>query len=148
MIMSKKKYDQDTGKELLHYLSGFVTPRRFELFNTIAGNRTRYITLALENVYQSHNASAVLRTCDCFGIQDVHIIENSNPYEVNPDVALGASQWLNLFRYNSGEESIVSCISQLRKKGYRIVATTPNHQAISLNDFDVTAGKLLNEKAW
>ncbi|MEI7982949.1 MAG: RNA methyltransferase, partial [Bacteroidota bacterium] len=75
-------------------------------------------------------ASAVLRSCDCFGIQDVHIIENRNKYEVNPDVALGASKWLNLFRYSGFENNTVMCLKSLKQKGYRLVATSPH-----LNDF-------------
>ena len=74
-------------KELLEYLSKFVTPERLSLFDQILENRTRYITVVLEDIYQSQNASAVLRTCDCFGIQDVHIIENRNEFNVNKEVS-------------------------------------------------------------
>ncbi len=88
------------------------------------------MTIVLEDIFQPHNASAVLRTCDCFGIQDVHIIENRNKYEVNPDVALGSSKWLNLHKYNDNGNNTQSCLSSLREKGYRIVATSPHK-----NDF-------------
>ncbi|HOH83990.1 MAG TPA: hypothetical protein PLI16_05200, partial [Bacteroidales bacterium] len=74
---------------LIEYLSEFVTEKRLEKFNEIISSRTRHITIGLEDIYQPHNASAVLRSCECLGIQDVHIIENNNKYEVNPDVALG-----------------------------------------------------------
>jgi len=113
-------------KELIEYLKGCVTEKRFEKFQATLGLRTRYITLALEDIYQPHNASAVLRSCDCFGIQDVHIIENRNKYEVNPDVALGSSKWLNLIRYNGSEDNTISCMINLKKQGYRLVATTPH----------------------
>ena len=77
--------------------------------------------MVLEDLYQPHNASAVLRSCDCFGVQDVHIVERRNTYTVNPDVALGASQWLTLFRYNeSGADNTLACVSTLRDRGYRI----------------------------
>ena len=72
---------------------------RKKLFLQVIENRTRHLTVVLEDIYQPQNASAVLRTCDCFGIQDVHIIENRNEYQVNPKVALGASKWLNLYKY-------------------------------------------------
>ena len=80
----------------MEHLSGFVTQRRLDLFRKVIGERTRYLTVVLEDIYQSQNASAVLRTCDCVGIQDVHIVEECNDYEINPDVSLGSNQWLNL----------------------------------------------------
>ena len=85
-------------QQLIDYLSQFITEKRLGQFQTVLSKRTRYITVALENIYQPHNASAVLRTCDCFGIQDVHVIENTNEYQVNPDVSLGSAKWLNLHR--------------------------------------------------
>ena len=87
-------------RQIIEELSGCITQRRRELFDRVLDFRTRYITVVLEDIYQSHNASAVLRTCECFGIQDVHIIENRNTYNINPDVVLGATKWLNLKKYN------------------------------------------------
>jgi tRNA (guanosine-2'-O-)-methyltransferase len=129
-------------KELVEYLQEFVTERRAQLFNSIIENRTRYITIALEDIYQSQNASAVLRTSDCFGIQDVHIIENNNEYNINPDVVLGASQWLSLFKYNQTKNNTIDAIKYLKKQGYRIVATTPHTDDTNLPDFDLTKGKV------
>jgi len=118
------------ARELVDYLRQFITEERFRKFADVLQLRTRHITIALEDIYQSHNASAVLRTCDCFGIQDVHIIENRNKYEVNPDVALGASKWLNLVRYTGTGDNTAGCLAALKQNGYRIVATTPHR-----NDF-------------
>jgi tRNA (guanosine-2'-O-)-methyltransferase len=112
--------------ELITYLKQFVTEERFNKFRAAIFQRTRHITIALEDIYQPHNASAVLRTCDCFGIQDVHIIENRNKYEVNPDVALGSSKWLNLIHYNRAENNTIACLAALKKQGYRLVATSPH----------------------
>lgn len=114
---------------------------RNKLMDKVLAERTRYITVALENIYQPHNASAVLRSCDCFGIQDVHIIENSYQYEFNPHVSLGAAQWLNLNRYNTQENNTPACVQKLKNEGYRIVATTPDEKAIPVHDFDVAKGK-------
>lgn len=119
---------------LLNHLLGFVTDKRKKKFEEVIRYRTRYLTIALENIFQPHNASAVLRTCDCFGIQDVHIIENNNKYEVNPDVALGSSKWLNLYRYNSLENNTGACLMHLKERGYRIVATSPHNEEIMIND--------------
>lgn len=128
-------------KELINYLGSCVTEKRLELFRKVLENRTDYITLVLEDLYQPHNASAVLRTADCFGVQDIHIIENRNKYEVNPDVALGSSKWLNLHKHNKNENNTEETINNLRSKGYRIVATTPHTNDVNLHDFDVTKGK-------
>ena len=128
-------------QKLLEHLSGYLTPERLELFNKILGMRTRYITVVLEDIYQSQNASAVLRTCDCFGIQDVHVIENRNTFEVNREVSLGSSKWLTLTKYSEKENNSLSAIKKLKKEGYRIVATTPHTNDQSLPDFDISKGK-------
>jgi tRNA (guanosine-2'-O-)-methyltransferase len=111
---------------LLDHLRGFITPERWGKFEQIIRLRTRYMTIVLEDIYQSHNASAVLRSCDCFGIQDVHIIENVNKYLVNPDVALGASKWLTIEKYNLGDHNTADCLSHLKSCGYKIFCTTPH----------------------
>lgn len=127
--------------KLIEQLSGFITERRRELFDRVLDYRTRYITVVLEDIYQSHNASAVLRTCECFGIQDVHIIENRNTYNINPDVVLGATKWLNLRKYKGLEYNTNEAIRELRGLGYRIVATTLDEEAIPLHRFDLHPGK-------
>lgn len=132
---------EPSRKKIIEELSGFITRRRRELFDRVLDYRTRYITIVLEDIYQSHNASAVLRTCECFGIQDVHIIENRNTYDINPDVVLGATKWLNLKKYNTGDDNTGEAIRALRDQGYRIVATTLNIKAIPLHEFDLRAGK-------
>ncbi|MCF8379514.1 MAG: RNA methyltransferase [Bacteroidales bacterium] len=129
-------------KELLNYLEGFILEKRNELFNRILLNRTRYITVVLEDIYQSHNASAILRSCDCFGIQDVHIIENRNEYELSSQVTMGSDKWLNLIKYNQSENNTLHAINAMKKSGYRIVATTPHKEDSSLNNFDLSKGKV------
>ena len=138
---NKVKKMASDNKELLDHLSGFVKERRWALFNKIIENRTRYLTVALENIYQPHNASAVLRSADCFGLQDIHIIENDNEYQVNPDVALGASKWLNMYSYNKTQNNTPQAVAKLKADGYRIVATTPHTHDVALQDFDLTKGK-------
>lgn len=127
--------------ELLQYLSEFLTPERRYLFNKVLAERTRYATVVLEDIYQPQNASAVLRTCDCFGIQDVHVIENEHKYDINPDVVIGADKWLNLHKYADGKNNSLEAIRHLKSKGYRIVATTPHTDEVLLEDFNVEAGK-------
>ncbi len=127
-------------KDLIKYLSQFATERRFQLMTQIAAQRTRYLTVVLEDIYQPHNASAVLRTCDCLGIQDVHIIEKKNRYTLNPDVELGSAQWLSLTKFNQAETPALEALSALRSRGYRIVATTPHVNDVSPDEFDLLKG--------
>ena len=128
-------------RDLINHLSGFVTENRLELFRQVLDDRTRYITVLLEDIYQSQNASAVLRTCDCTGIQDVHIVEERNQYEINPDVSLGSNQWLSLYYYNKGKDNIADAVGALKEKGYRIVATSPNQEGATPETFDLEKGK-------
>jgi tRNA (guanosine-2'-O-)-methyltransferase len=125
------------NSELIKYLSGFVTPARWQNMERIIGFRTRHITVALEDLFQPHNASAVLRTCECLGIQDVHIIENKNQYKINPDVVMGSDKWINLIIYNGESSNSNSAINNLRKNGYRIVATSLSKKATTLDRFDI-----------
>ncbi|MBN2614163.1 MAG: RNA methyltransferase [Bacteroidales bacterium] len=118
--------DRTTKLELLSFLSPYLTENRKELFEKVLRFRTRHITVVLEDIYQPQNASAVLRSADLNGIQDVHIIENHNEYQVNPKVAMGSSKWLNLIKYNTGDNNTLNAYKSLRKQGYRIIATTPH----------------------
>jgi tRNA (guanosine-2'-O-)-methyltransferase len=130
------------NSELIKFLKQFVTDNRLEIFDKVLENRTRYITVVVEDIYQSQNASAVLRTSDCFGLQDIHIIENKNKYEVNPDVTLGSSKWLNLIRHNKTENNTLQSIKKLKESGYRIVATSPHKEDVDLENFDLRKGKM------
>lgn len=128
-------------EKLIRHLEQFITGRRLQLINRVLSQRTRYITVVLEDIYQSHNASAVLRSCDCFGIQDVHIIENRNTYEVNPEIALGSDKWLTLFQYTRDHNNSRDALADLKKKGYRIVTTSPHASGCTPEEFDLHKGK-------
>jgi tRNA (guanosine-2'-O-)-methyltransferase len=120
--------------ELITYLSQFITDNKREKMDQVLVNRTRYLTLAVEDIYQPHNASAIVRTCDCFGIQELHIIENKNKYKVNPDVTLGSSKWVDIIPYNKEENNTEACIMALKKDGYKVIATTPHKDDMNLED--------------
>ncbi len=129
-------------QDVINILSNMVLPQRLETFYRVLQNRTRYITVVLEDLFQSHNASAVVRSCDCTGIQDIHLIENNFEFTENPDVALGASQWVNLIKYNKSENNTLNTIKSLRSSGYRIVATTPHTNDTILSELDLSKGKI------
>jgi tRNA (guanosine-2'-O-)-methyltransferase len=125
------------NKELITYLSQFISDTRRSKFDKVLEYRTRHITIVLEDIYQPHNASAVLRSCDIFGIQDIHIIENKNAYTINKDIAMGSPKWLNLHKYRKEENNSLSCIKKLKEHGYRIIATTPHENDCLLEHVNV-----------
>lgn len=122
---------------LTAYLEGFVSERRRGRLHEVLSERTRHLTLVLEDVYQSHNFSAVLRSADIFGIQDVHFIENRNSYKISEDVSMGSTQWLSIHRYQQHANNTRACLSNLKAKGYRIVATSLHRNSVSLESLDV-----------
>ncbi len=124
--------------DLLGYLQTFLTTHRQDLFKTILRDRTRHFTVVFENIFMKHNASAVLRTCDVFGIQDVYAIENTYVFKASKQVTKGANKWLNIIKYHNHKNNTLACISDLKTKGYQIVATSPHHNPCALKDFDVT----------
>lgn len=142
LVPPVSSYPIELQRQLVDYLSGFMTTRRNDLFRRIAGQRTRYITVVLEDIFQSHNASAVLRSCECFGIQDVHFIENKFQYELNPDIALGSWKWLTLNRHAEATENTTECLRKLKARGYRIVATSPHKQDTTPDKLDLDKGKV------
>lgn len=124
-------------EKILAEFYDIISDNKKEMFDRIASERTKHITLAIENVYQEHNASAVLRSCDCFGIQELHVIEKNNQYKVQRDIALGAGRWVDMYNYNQGEQVTKDCIDRLKSKGYTIVATTP-HTENTIYDLDLS----------
>lgn len=124
--------------DLLIYLEGFVTEKRKELFRTVLDQRTRHFTLVLENIYQQHNSSAVVRSCDIFGVQDVHVIENTYSSKVSRHVARGSQKWLTFHNYKKDTNNTEDCFHNLRQEGYQIIATTPHNDSCYLHDFDIS----------
>ncbi|MFT4782074.1 MAG: tRNA (guanosine-2'-O-)-methyltransferase [Psychroserpens sp.] len=120
--------------KLLLHLETFLTDRRKEKFVKILSQRTKHFTVATEDVYQLHNTSAVMRSCDVFGIQELHIIEEQNSKDIDREIAMGAQKWVDLKRYNSVNDTIKG----LKANGYQIVATTPHEKDSVLSEFDVT----------
>lgn len=112
--------------QLIEYLKQFVTEERLLKFEEIINNRTKHLSFVVENIYHSHNASAVIRSCDCFGIQDLHVIETRNEYVPDKKIALGAGKWVNIHSHNEPENGTLKCLNYLKNKGYKVVATSPH----------------------
>lgn len=122
----------------LNYLEEYVTDKRKALFREVLAERTRHFTVVLEDIYQPHNASAVVRSCDIFGVQDVYAIENKYTNKVSRHVSRGAQKWLTFHRYNNDGNNTEACFSDLKDKGYQIIGTSPHYDANVLPDFDIT----------
>lgn len=125
-------------KEFLTFLEGFVSDKRKTTFQRILENRTRHFTVVLEDIYQPHNSSAVIRSCDIFGVQDVHIIQNKYSSRVSRHVAKGSQKWLNINKYNTSANNTQDCLTALKNDGYQIIATTPHNDSCYLHDFDIS----------
>ncbi len=117
-----------------NYLEGFITENRKLKFNKVLENRTKHFCIAVEDVYQLHNTSAVMRSCEVFGIQNLHMIEQKFSKTIDKEIALGAEKWVDIYRHTSTQ----NCLESLKKQGYQIVATSPHADAHTLDNFDIT----------
>jgi len=129
--------DNNTKTKLYDFLSSIITEERKATFDRVINYRTKHLTVVLENIFQPHNASAVLRSCDLTGIQDVHIIENNNEYTPNQEVAMGSAKWLDLYKYKHNTDNTLKTINHLKQQGYKIIATTPHKESYSPYNLDI-----------
>jgi len=129
--------DKLLRNQVTDYLRQFVTEERQARLTEILENRTRHITVVLEDLFQTQNISAVLRTCDCYGIQDVHVIKNRNEFEVHKDISMGADKWLSIHQYPHSEHNVKDCIDRLHEQGYWVAATLPDEQKLTIFDLPV-----------
>lgn len=125
-------------EELISLLEDYVTAHKAKVIGDVLDERTRHLTVVLEDLYHAHNISAVIRTCDCFGVQDLYITQRLHDYKVNPNIVRGASKWVTLEKYVRSEESAAECFTYLKKKGYRLVGTTPDTDSTSVHELDIS----------
>ena len=101
-----------TDVTYLNYLEGFLTENRKAKFLKVLQQRTNHFTIAIEDVFQLHNTSAVMRSCEVFGIQQINVIEEKFGKRIDKEIAMGAQKWVDVNRF----ESIPDCVSNLREK--------------------------------
>ncbi len=124
---------------LADYLYQFMLKERCDAFKRALHNRTSYISLILEDLFQHQNYSAVLRSSECFGIQNIHVVENRNKFQINPDVVMGANKWLTIDQHSvSQANTLENIVNSIKAKGYRLIGTTPNPNATPINQLDIT----------
>jgi tRNA (guanosine-2'-O-)-methyltransferase len=134
-----------TSREQLLYnhLSQFVSDHKKNFIEKVLEQRTRYLTVVLEDIYQSQNASAAVRTCECMGLQDIHIVENTTQYYLNIRVLKGADKWMNFERYQEkGINNTKTCFDKLKSEGYKILVAAPADDGISIHDVNVEESKI------
>ncbi len=128
--------------QVLQHLAQFVSEHKKNLVTKILDQRTQHLTVVLEDIYQSQNASAVIRTAECMGIQTIHIVENKTKYSVNPRVVKGSHKWIDLIHHADPQnQNTRSCFDLLRKDGYRILVADPSETGTSIHDIDITQSK-------
>lgn len=118
----------------LEYLETFISENRKEGFKRVLANRTKHFTVVCEDVYQLHNTSAVMRSCEVFGIQELNVVEQKFGKKIDKEIALGAEKWVDINRFSNIQDSI----NDLKARGYQIIATTPHENDCMLEDFDIT----------
>lgn len=126
------------SEHLYQILSEHLTPRKRALFDAVADRRTRHLALVMEDVYQTHNSSAIVRSMESWGIQDIYSIENRNSFHLHRRIARGAHDWLTVHRYHERKDNTEECVRDLKERGYRIVATALHENAIPLQELDIT----------
>ncbi len=121
----------------IELLRPYVSNHKQELIEKVLSNRTRNLTVVLEDIYHPQNASATIRTSECLGIQDIHIIEDKNEFQLSPRVVHGAGKWVSIFRYNKTDHQSPTkvCLSFLKKNGYKILATSLSDKALDLDEY-------------
>ncbi|HEX8576199.1 MAG TPA: RNA methyltransferase [Flavobacterium sp.] len=120
--------------EYLRFLEDILTENRKNRFLEVLQKRTYHFTVAIEDVFQLHNTSAVMRSCESFGIQELHVVEEKFGKAIDKEIAMGAQKWVDVNRF----ETVSGCIQHLQAKGYQIIATTPHENDGLLEDFDIT----------
>ncbi len=125
------------------FLDTYVTAERREQMGAILDSRTRHVALFIENIYQSHNTSAVVRSCDGFGFQDLHIVESDNESRINPDVTSGACKWVSMHSYKDSGGMTEKALNRLKTGGYTIAATSLREGCIALEELDLTKKTIL-----
>lgn len=128
---SAEWYDERTA-----YMSQFLTEERVEVLRRTLASRTRYMTILTENTFHPQNASALVRHCEAFGLQDLHTVETRCKFNPNVNIVRGTDKWVDITRHESTEEAI----STLKGAGYRLVATTPHRESCTPETFDVAKG--------
>jgi tRNA (guanosine-2'-O-)-methyltransferase len=108
-------------------LDALITPARAWTYRQVLARRTRRLCVVVEECHDPHNATAIIRTCDAFGVHTVAVVTGRNTFKVNRKVSQGSHFYVDLRHHTSIED----CYARLRADGYRILATDLATGAVS-----------------
>ncbi len=128
--------EKNNADHIVEVLHPFVSDHKKSLIEEVLKHRTRHLTLVFEDIEKPHNISAVVRTAECLGVQDIHFIKNKNDYSVNPVITQGASKWLTFHHHNENTNNIDACYDHLWSNGYMIYATSLHETSVSIKELD------------
>lgn len=134
-------YYSEMDLQLIEYLKSFLNEERYNRMVEVLDRRTEYLTIVLEDIHYSQNASSVIRHCDAFGIQNLSVIENRNRFKLKNHAVRGTMKWVNLRTFNQSKQNSIKTVETLKSEGYRIVATSPRAGGTALRDFDLSKGR-------
>ena len=124
-------------RERLDYMTRFITDERREVLQRTVAQRTHYMRILTENMFHPQNASAIMRHCEAFGIQQIHTVEDRCKFDPSVNIVRGTQKWVDVEHH----ETTAEALKALKSEGYRIVATTPHRCSATPETFDVTKGK-------
>lgn len=126
----------DQIRERIAFLKEFLLEERVNTLETALSSRTDYMTVLTENTFHAQNASAIVRHCEAFGVQNLHNITELCPFDASLNIVRGTDKWVDIHTHPTTEDAI-SC---LREQGYRLIATTPHRKSCTPETFDVSKG--------
>jgi len=110
-----------------------LLPPRREKVDAVVARRLRGLTVVLDQLEDTFNMAAVLRSCEAFGLQDIHVVENPDvPFAPHDKVTQGCDKWLDVHRY----KSFAACARALRVAGHRICVSAVRDDARSVFELD------------
>ena len=124
-------------RERLEYMTEFLTEERKEVLRRTLAQRTHYMRIMTENMFHPQNASAIMRHCEAFGIQQIHTVEDRCKFDPSVNIVRGTQKWVDVEHHDTTAEALKA----LKSEGYRIIATTPHRCSSTPETFDVTKGK-------
>lgn len=130
--------DREIRQQVCAYLQSFLTDERIARIDEVLNLRTRHFTVVMEDLFQTQNISAVMRSCECYGLQDVYVVEGQYEFQIHNAISMGSNKWLTLHNYKPQEHNMRRCINDLHQKGYKVVATLPSEKSCFLDDLDIS----------
>ena len=132
-----EEHSREWLEERLEYMSQFLTEERKAVLQRTVASRTHYMRILTENMFHPQNASAIMRHCEAFGIQQIHTVEDRCKFDPSVNIVRGTQKWVDVEHHETTREALAA----LKSEGYRIVATTPHRCSATPETFDVTKGK-------